>query len=50
LKALKALVKDKGQKLEMGEIPALCSCGALSENIQGMKKGGGAMNLCASNC
>jgi len=33
LKALKALVKEKGEKLDGGEIPSLCSCGALGENI-----------------
>jgi hypothetical protein len=33
LKALKALVKEKGEKLDGGEIPSLCSCGALNENL-----------------
>ena len=30
LKALKALVKEKGEKLDNGDIPNLCSCGALT--------------------
>ena len=58
LKALKALVKEKGEKLDGGEIPSLCSCGALGENLQSMKKSGGSskgsggalVHMCASNC
>jgi hypothetical protein len=54
LKALKALVKEKGEKFDIGdEIPNLCSCGALGENILSMKKGGQSKdlaNMCASNC
>lgn len=53
MKALKALVKEKGGKLDGGEIPSLCSCGALNENLQQMKKGSGKegmVNMCASNC
>jgi hypothetical protein len=36
LTALKALVKEKGQKMnpENGEIPPLCSCGAMIDNIK----------------
>ena len=34
LKALKALVYEKGEKLDGGEIPNLCSCGALGENLK----------------
>ena len=37
MKALKALVKEKGEKLSGDEIPNLCSCGALSENLNAMK-------------
>ena len=51
---MRALVKEKGEKFDVGgEIPNLCSCGALSENILSMKKGGqskGLVNMCASNC
>ena len=52
LKALKALVYEKGEKLEGGEIPNLCSCGALGENLKEMKRGGKGANyqMCASNC
>ncbi|CDW86997.1 UNKNOWN [Stylonychia lemnae] len=52
LKALKALVKEKGEKLDGGEIPNLCSCGALGENLQSMKKGAAKtlVQMCASNC
>jgi hypothetical protein len=58
LKALKALVKEKGERLDTGEIPSLCSCGALNENIMNLKLSGkkgatgalGALNTCASNC
>lgn len=53
--ALKALVQEKGQKLnpDNGEIPPLCSCGAMVDNIKSAKKGdqaGTDFNLCASNC
>ncbi len=54
LKALKALVKEKGEKLNGEEIPNLCSCGALNENLASMKKSGGKsqgiVHMCASNC
>ena len=53
LKALKALVKEKGEKLNGEEIPNLCSCGALNENLVSLKKTGGKqalVHLCASNC
>ena len=53
LKALKALVKEKGEKFDIGgEIPNLCSCGALGDNILSMKKGQSKelVNMCASNC
>eukprot|EP00347_Sterkiella_histriomuscorum_P012198 403369519 len=54
LKALKALVKEKGEKLSGEEIPNLCSCGALGENLQSLKKAGGKsegfVHMCASNC
>jgi hypothetical protein len=52
IKALKALVKEKGEKLSGEEIPNLCNCGALNENLLSMKKGnkGGVVHMCASNC
>ena len=57
LKALKALVQEKGQKMnpENGEIPALCKCGAQLENIKNIKKTTEStmdenIHLCASNC
>lgn len=37
---MKALVQEKGQKLDLGEIPSLCSCGALGENLKSLKKSG----------
>ena len=37
LKALKALVYEKGEKFLGGEIPRLCSCGAFGENIKSVK-------------
>lgn len=54
MKALKALVYEKGEKLMGGEIPRICSCGAINENITELKKQKtGDMsnfNMCASNC
>lgn len=50
LKALKALVKEKGEKLDCGEIPSLCSCGALTENLMQLKNGKNNVHMCASNC
>ena len=50
LKALRALVKEKGGKLDGGEIPNLCSCGALNENLLQFKKGKEGFFMCASNC
>lgn len=48
---MKALVKEKGEKLDGGEIPSLCSCGALGENLSSLKKGAKSMvQMCASNC
>ena len=49
---MKALVYEKGEKLDGGEIPSLCSCGALNENLKSMKKVGakGMVHMCASNC
>jgi hypothetical protein len=49
---LKALVYEKGEKLDGGEIPNLCSCGALGENLKNLKKGSkaGLVHMCASNC
>tara|TARA_B110000285_G_C15070142_1_gene587433 strand:+ start:1344 stop:1568 length:225 start_codon:yes stop_codon:yes gene_type:complete len=54
LNALKALVKEKGNKMggENSNIPPLCSCGAQVENIKSVKKGANdqATAMCASNC
>lgn len=38
--ALKALVQEKGQKKdpENGEIPPLCSCGAMADNVKNAQK------------
>lgn len=56
MKALKALVYEKGEKFIGGEIPRICSCGALSENLINIKKNNAnaydedIFNMCASNC
>jgi hypothetical protein len=52
LNALKALVKEKGNKMGDANIPPLCSCGAQVENIKSVKSGANdrATALCASNC
>lgn len=53
IKALKALVYEKGGKFDGSEIPSLCSCGALNENLKSMQKGGKnqkVTHMCASNC
>ena len=52
LAALKALVQDKGKKMNPanGEIPPLCSCGAQIENISNIKKGDENIQMCANNC
>lgn len=40
--ALKALVQEKGQKKDPdnGEIPPLCSCGAMTDNVKNAQKRG----------
>jgi len=56
--ALKALVQEKGQKSnpDNGEIPPLCSCGAMLENVNAIKRkqAGNAdeygLHMCANNC
>lgn len=62
--ALKALVKEKGAKMnpENQNIPALCGCGAQNENIKNLRRtqsqgklgtaqsGEDAIHMCASNC
>jgi len=54
LSALKALVKEKGQKMnpDHGDIPPLCSCGAQNENVKQLKNGkdDDAVHVCAVNC
>jgi len=49
---LKALVKEKGEKLDGSEIPSLCSCGALGQNLKSMSGKGKKADvfMCASNC
>ena len=56
LKALRALVAEKSGKMD-GDIPNLCSCGALKDNVaSAMRHGGqqaadgGLLQMCASNC
>ena len=52
LKALRVLVSEKSGM--DGEIPNLCSCGALKDNVvSAMRDGGGeegSIQVCASNC
>ena len=48
---MRALVHQKGEKLIDGEVPNLCSCGAIGDNLKEMKtKGGDFSSMCASNC
>ncbi len=49
LKALKALVYDKGEKKSKSAIPSVCSCGAMAENLARGKRGE-VVAVCASNC
>jgi hypothetical protein len=51
------LVYEKGEKFIGGEIPRICSCGAINENMTQMEKSKGGVsvkyeefNVCASNC
>ena len=53
--ALKVLVSEKGQRMSESEIPNLCSCGALKENVTAAKAQGGQVvaeevQMCANNC
>lgn len=52
--ALNVLVQAKGQAMTESEIPNLCSCGALRENVAAARKKGAvdeaSMQLCANNC
>ena len=41
LTALKVLVSEKGQRMSESEIPNLCQCGALKENVASAKAHGG---------
>ena len=51
--ALKVLVSEKGQKISEGDIPNLCSCNALRENVANAKAKGAVTEdvvMCANNC
>jgi hypothetical protein len=51
IKALKVLVNEKGAKMSQNEMPNLCSCGALRNNVQKAGKGvDDDYEQCASNC
>ena len=54
MKALKALVSEKSSKMLDSEVPNLCSCGAVKENVVSAMKGGLTNDedviACASNC
>ena len=56
LKALRALVSEKSGKMLDSEIPNLCSCGALRDNVASAMRSGGqggedpSFQMCASNC
>ena len=54
LTALKVLVSEKGQRMNESEIPNLCGCGALKENVIAAKKQGNVegiqLQMCANNC
>lgn len=41
LAALKVLVSEKGSRISESDIPGLCPCGALKENVNAAKKNGG---------
>ena len=48
------LVSEKGQRMSESEIPNLCSCGALKENVTAAKNRGEVrpedVQMCANNC
>lgn len=52
IKALKVLVNEKGARLSQNDMPSLCSCGALRNNVQKATKANNDedMEICASNC
>lgn len=55
LTALKVLVSEKGSRISESDIPNLCSCGALKENVTSAKNKGGNIapedvQMCANNC
>jgi hypothetical protein len=50
IKALRALVDEKGQRGGDGKIPDLCSCGALRYNATQATKDDPNPQMCASNC
>ena len=54
MKALKALVSEKSSKMLESEIPSLCSCGALKDNVATVMRKGDAedadFQMCANNC
>ena len=54
MKALKALVSEKSSKMVDSEIPDLCSCAALKNNVKIIKEKKGVdeanIQMCASNC
>lgn len=52
--ALNVLVQAKGQSMTESDIPNLCSCGALRDNVAAAKKKGmvdeASLQMCANNC
>ena len=55
LTALNVLVQAKGQAMTESDVPGLCSCGALRENVTAAKRAGNVVNeaqvqMCANNC
>lgn len=51
IKALKVLVSEKGARISQSDMPNLCSCGALRNNVDKFSKNGeGEIEMCASNC
>jgi len=53
IKALKVLVTEKGARISEADMPSLCSCGALKNNVAKAAKQGGDdadFEMCASNC
>ena len=53
--ALKVLVSEKGARISESDIPNLCGCGALRDNMTTAKNNGGQIvpedvQMCANNC